>query len=168
MGMVDFIYNAVNKNNQQGMVNQNQMMQDPMMGQPDVFGQMNMMGGQMDMMGYQQPMMQQPMGMMPQMDVSQMGMMGYGNFDGYGYKPVHYSKSEILEGLKCYIANNTGIMVTRVVKLDDFPQYVKHACMNGKIQHLIPNTFTVPEAGVSFQYWFCMYCGKLFILKDSI
>lgn len=159
MGVIDFIYDSINGNsgqipqNMDGMQNYG-IMQDPYMGQ-DTYMQQGMMPDPYMQQGMMQPMNQFAGQMYPQMGQS------------YGIPNVHYSKAEILEGLKYYIANSTGIMVTRVVKLEDYPQFVKHACVNGKIQRLQPNTFTVPEAGISFQYWFCMYCGKLFLLKDA-
>lgn len=178
MGMVDFIYNAMNNNqNQQNMGMQLDPMMDGMV-DPSLsydtsidYDAMPMADpayyngdAELAVMQQQQMLMQQQMLQQAQIHPP---MSPYG-MQAYGYKPVHYSKYEIIEGLKNYIMNTTGIMVSRVVKFDDYPQIVKHACMQGKIQKLMPNTFTVPEAGVSFQYWFCMYCGKLFLLKDSI
>lgn len=187
MGIIDFIYDNINKRQQNQNMQQmgiNPMMQQPMgynmMQQPIEFDPMMQSSLDFD------PMLQQPvdgMSMMPldmqvplQQDIAnvpvQHQQMAFQNFSGYahdfyGWDKKHFSKSEILEALKYYITNQTNIYPTKIVKLDDYPQLVPHACVNGKVQKLIPNTFTLSEIGVQITYWFCMYCGKLFILKDA-
>lgn len=151
---------------------QNQMMnnQNMMQGQ----GMMPMQGynqGMMPMQGYNQGMMQDPYSQNIMMQQSMYGnqmMNPYGGrIDQMGY--VHYSRGQVLQMLRDFVVMNTGKTIMCEEKLDDLPMYnLRHCCAESKsiITNLCPYTFQLPEAGIQFQFYFCMDCCKLFYPKD--
>ena len=141
---------------------QNQMMQSK-----------NMMQGQgmMPMQGYNQGMMQDPYSQNMMMQQSMYGnqmMSPYGGrVDQMGY--VHYSRGQVLQMLRDFVVMNTGKTIMCEEKLDDLPMNnLRHCCAESKsiITNLCPYTFQLPEAGIQFQFYFCMDCCKLFYPKD--
>ena len=151
---------------------QNQMMQgqDMMQGQ----GIMPMQGynqGMAQMQGYNQGMMQDPYSQSIMMQQSMYGnqmMNPYGGrIDQMGY--VHYSRGQVLQMLRDFVVMNTGKTIMCEEKLDDLPMNnLRHCCAESKsiITNLCPYTFQLPEAGIQFQFYFCMDCCKLFYPKD--
>ena len=151
---------------------QNQMMnnQNMMQGQ----GMMPMQGynqGMMPMQGYTQGMMQDPYSQNIMMQQSMYGnqmMSPYGGrIDQMGY--VHYSRGQVLQMLRDFVVINTGKTIMCEEKLDDLPMNnLRHCCAESKsiITNLCPYTFQLPEAGIQFQFYFCMDCCKLFYPKD--
>ena len=146
--------------NMMGMPNPNMIgMQDPsMMGMANP----NMMAMQdPNMMGMQNqfnPMYNMPsQAMIPQTPIM-------GRVDKYGM--VHYTKAQILDGLRNYVIANTGRQITREEKLEETPQLLRHACAEAKITNLPLSNFYVAEMNVSVPFYFCQACGKLFYLKD--
>lgn len=151
---------------------QNQMMnnQNMMQGQ----GMMPMQGynqGMMPMQGYNQGMMQDPYSQNIIMQQSMYGnqmMNPYGGrIDQMGY--VHYSRGQVLQMLRDFVVMNTGKTIMCEEKLDDLPMNnLRHCCAESKsiITNLCPYTFQLPEAGIQFQFYFCMDCCKLFYPKD--
>lgn len=151
---------------------QNQMMnnQNMMQGQ----GMMSMQGynqGMMPMQGYTQGMMQDPYSQNIMMQQSMYGnqmMNPYGGrIDQMGY--VHYSRGQVLQMLRDFVVMNTGKTIMCEEKLDDLPMNnLRHCCAESKsiITNLCPYTFQLPEAGIQFQFYFCMDCCKLFYPKD--
>lgn len=115
----------------------------PMGGYP--VGGMPMMGQQYPSMGYQSPI---------------------GRMDYSGY--VKYSRAQMLEGLRNYVvmANQGRVPISREEKLDETPQYLRHACAECGVSQLQMLQFNIPEAGVSIPFYFCTACGKLFYWKD--
>ncbi len=151
---------------------QNQMMnnQNMMQGQ----GMMPMQGynqGMMPMQGYTQGMMQDPYSQNIMMQQSMYGnqmMNPYGGrIDQMGY--VHYSRGQVLQMLRDFVVMNTGKTIMCEERLDDLPMNnLRHCCAESKsiITNLCPYTFQLPEAGIQFQFYFCMDCCKLFYPKD--
>lgn len=151
---------------------QNQMMnnQNMMQGQ----GMMPVQGynqGMMPMQGYTQGMMQDPYSqniMMQQNMYGNQMMSPYGGrIDQMGY--VHYSRGQVLQMLRDFVVINTGKTIMCEEKLDDLPMNnLRHCCAESKsiITNLCPYTFQLPEAGIQFQFYFCMDCCKLFYPKD--
>ena len=151
---------------------QNQMMnnQNMMQGQ----GMMPMQGynqGMMPMQGYTQGMMQDPYSqniMMQQSMYENQMMNPYGGrIDQMGY--VHYSRGQVLQMLRDFVVMNTGKTIMCEERLDDLPMNnLRHCCAESKsiITNLCPYTFQLPEAGIQFQFYFCMDCCKLFYPKD--
>lgn len=151
---------------------QNQMMnnQNMMQGQ----GMMSMQGynqGMMPMQGYTQGMMQDPYSQNIMMQQSMYGnqmMNPYGGrIDQMGY--VHYSRGQVLQMLRDFVVMNTGKTIMCEEKLDDLPMNnLRHCCAESKsiITNLSPYIFQLPEAGIQFQFYFCMDCCKLFYPKD--
>lgn len=82
---------------------------------------------------------------------------------------IKYTRAQYLEGLRNYVINNTGVVITKEEKLDDaMPQLLRHACAQAKISNLGICYFNVPETGVSIPFFFCTACGKLFYPRDFI
>lgn len=136
--------------------------------------------GQGMMQGYNQPMQGYGQGMMPMQDpynqnmMMQQNMYGTqminpygGRVDQMGY--VNYSRGQVLQMLRDYVVMNTGKTIVCEEKLDDLPMgSLRHCCAESKsiITSLSPYTFQLPEAGIQFQFYFCMDCCKLFYPKD--
>lgn len=136
--------------------------------------------GQGMMQGYSQPIQGYGQGMMPMQDpysqnmMMQQNMYGTqmmnpygGRVDQMGY--VHYSRGQVLQMLRDYVVMNTGKTIVCEEKLDDLPiGSLRHCCAESKsiITSLNPYTFQLPEAGIQFQFYFCMDCCKLFYPKD--
>lgn len=136
--------------------------------------------GQGMMQGYNKPMQGYGQGMMPMQDpynqnmMMQQNMYGTqminpygGRVDQMGY--VHYSRGQVLQMLRDYVVMNTGKTIVCEEKLDDLPMgSLRHCCAESKsiITSLSPYTFQLPEAGIQFQFYFCMDCCKLFYPKD--
>lgn len=136
--------------------------------------------GQGMMQGYSQPIQVYGQGMMPMQDpysqnmMMQQNMYGTqmmnpygGRVDQMGY--VHYSRGQVLQMLRDYVVMNTGKTIVCEEKLDDLPMgSLRHCCAESKsiITSLNPYTFQLPEAGIQFQFYFCMDCCKLFYPKD--
>lgn len=87
-----------------------------------------------------------------------------GRVDGLGF--VHYTKAQYLEGLRCYVTNLTRVAITKEEKLDDMPQFLRHACAAAKISKLAQCYFQVPETGMCIPFFFCLACGKLYYPRD--
>ena len=153
----------MNNQNMMSMQGQN-MMQDPY-GQ----GMMPMQGynqGMMPMQGYNQGMMMQDPYSQSMYGNQMMNPYG-GRVDQMGY--VHYSRGQVLQMLRDYIVMNTGKTIMCEEKLDDLPMNsLRHCCAESKsiLTNLSPYTFQLPEAGIQFQFYFCMDCCKLFYPKD--
>lgn len=151
---------------------QSQMMQSQNMMQGQ--GMMPMQGynqGMAQMQGYNQGMMQDPYSQNIMMQQSMYGnqmMSPYGGrVDQMGY--VHYSRGQVLQMLRDFVVMNTGKTIMCEEKLDDLPMNnLRHCCAESKsiITNLCPYTFQLPEAGIQFQFYFCMDCCKLFYPKD--
>lgn len=136
--------------------------------------------GQGMMQGYSQPIQVYGQGMMPMQDPYSQNMMMQqnmydtqmmnpygGRVDQMGY--VHYSRGQVLQMLRDYVVMNTGKTIVCEEKLDDLPMgSLRHCCAESKsiITSLNPYTFQLPEAGIQFQFYFCMDCCKLFYPKD--
>lgn len=163
---------------QSQIMNSQSMM--PMQGQSmmqmqNTYGQNMMpMQGQsmMSMQGYNQGMMMQDpysQNMMIQQNMYGNQVMNPygGGVDQMGY--VHYSRGQVLQMLRDYIVMNTGKTIMCEEKLDDLPMNsLRHCCAESRsiITNLSPYTFQLPEAGIQFQFYFCMDCCKLFYPKD--
>lgn len=127
--------------------------------------------GMAQMQGYNQGMMQdsysQNMMMQQSMYGNQMMSPYGGRIDQMGY--VHYSRGQVLQMLRDFVVMNTGKTIMCEEKLDDLPMNnLRHCCAESKsiITNLCPYTFQLPEAGIQFQFYFCMDCCKLFYPKD--
>ena len=168
------LFGAAQAQNQ--MMNNQNMMQGqgmmPMQGYNQ--GMMPMQGytqGMMPMQGYNQGMMQDPYSQNIMMQQSMYGnqMMNLygGRIDQMGY--VHYSRGQVLQMLRDFVVMNTGKTILCEEKLDDLPMNnLRQCCAESKsiITNLCPYTFQLPEAGIQFQFYFCMDCCKLFYPKD--
>lgn len=145
----------------QMMNNQNMM---SMQGQGMVSDPYNQ--GMMPMQGYNQGMVMQDPYNQGMYNNQMMNPYG-GRVDQMGY--VHYSRGQVLQMLRDYVVMNTGKTIMCEEKLDDLPMNsLRHCCAESQsiITNLSPYTFQLPEAGIQFQFYFCMDCCKLFYPKD--
>lgn len=166
------LFGAVQAQAQSQMMNNMQQSQG-MMPMQDQYGQGMMQGYNQHMQGYGQGMMpmqdpyNQNMMMQQNMYGTQMINPYGGRVDQMGY--VHYSRGQVLQMLRDYVVMNTGKTIVCEEKLDDLPMgSLRHCCAESKsiITSLSPYTFQLPEAGIQFQFYFCMDCCKLFYPKD--
>lgn len=166
------LFGAAQAQAQSQMMNNMQQSQG-MMPMQDQYGQGMMQGYNQHMQGYGQGMMpmqdpyNQNMMMQQNMYGTQMINPYGGRVDQMGY--VHYSRGQVLQMLRDYVVMNTGKTIVCEEKLDDLPMgSLRHCCAESKsiITSLSPYTFQLPEAGIQFQFYFCMDCCKLFYPKD--
>lgn len=166
------LFGAAQAQAQSQMMNNMQQSQG-MMPMQDQYGQGMMQGYNKPMQGYGQGMMpmqdpyNQNMMMQQNMYGTQMINPYGGRVDQIGY--VHYSRGQVLQMLRDYVVMNTGKTIVCEEKLDDLPMgSLRHCCAESKsiITSLNPYTFQLPEAGIQFQFYFCMDCCKLFYPKD--
>lgn len=166
------LFGAAQAQAQSQMMNNMQQSQG-MMPMQDQYGQGMMQGYNKPMQGYGQGMMpmqdpySQNMMMQQNMYGTQMMNPYGGRVDQMGY--VHYSRGQVLQMLRDYVVMNTGKTIVCEEKLDDLPMgSLRHCCAESKsiITSLNPYTFQLPEAGIQFQFYFCMDCCKLFYPKD--
>jgi hypothetical protein len=166
------LFGAAQARAQSQMMNNMQQSQG-MMPMQDQYGQGMMQGYNQHMQGYGQGMMpmqdpyNQNMMMQQNMYGTQMINPYGGRVDQMGY--VHYSRGQVLQMLRDYVIMNTGKTIVCEEKLDDLPMgSLRHCCAESKsiITSLSPYTFQLPEAGIQFQFYFCMDCCKLFYPKD--
>lgn len=86
-------------------------------------------------------------------------------------RQVHYTTHEIINGLKSYVASVSGGIIPReLIKLEDFPQTLRHACAYTKeiITYLPLYYFNIPEIGTQIPFYFCKACGRLYYPRDII
>lgn len=166
------LFGAAQAQAQSQMMNNMQQSQN-MMPMQDQYGQGMMQGYSQPMQGYGQGMMpmqdpyNQNMMMQQNMYGTQMMNPYGGRVDQMGY--IHYSRGQVLQMLRDYVVMNTGKTIVCEEKLDDLPMgSLRHCCAESKsiITSLSPYTFQLPEAGIQFQFYFCMDCCKLFYPKD--
>lgn len=166
------LFGAAQAQAQSQMMNNMQQSQS-MMPMQDQYGQGMMQGYSQSIQGYGQGMMpmqdpySQNMMMQQNMYGTQMMNQYEGRVDQMGY--VHYSRGQVLQMLRDYVVMNTGKTIVCEEKLDDLPMgSLRHCCAESKsiITSLNPYTFQLPEAGIQFQFYFCMDCCKLFYPKD--
>lgn len=166
------LFGAAQAQAQSQMMNNMQQSQG-MMPMQDQYGQGMMQGYNQLIQGYGQGMMpmqdpyNQNMMMQQNMYGTQMINPYGGRVDQMGY--VHYSRGQVLQMLRDYVVMNTGKTIVCEEKLDDLPMgSLRHCCAESKsiITSLNPYTFQLPEAGIQFQFYFCMDCCKLFYPKD--
>lgn len=77
------------------------------------------------------------------------------------------NKSMVVDAIANYVMQTTNVGVTSVVKLDEITQNFRHACgVAGDVMFLPINYFAVPELNTNVAYYFCTYCGTLYVQKD--
>lgn len=109
------------------------------------------------------------------------GNNGYNNYNNYNYNQDNYngyqnvqklprvSKSEAFRIVSNYAYQQTGVAVSKMVKIDECPSQLRHACVNGGITFLPQYYLTIPSAqgNLVVYFYFCTLCGKLFVY-DSV
>ena len=84
-------------------------------------------------------------------------------------KEVRYTGHEIVNGLKSYVYNiSGGVMPRDLVKLEEFPQMLRHACAltKEKITYLPLYYFNIPEMHTRIPFYFCKRCARLYYPKE--
>lgn len=94
-----------------------------------------------------------------------MGMIGMGM---QSYQQPRVTKAEVKAYISNYCYQNTGTPVTRTVEIEDNPQYLKHACSGGGIQLLSMFNIPVEAWGIYVPFYYCVCCGELVLVKDSM
>jgi hypothetical protein len=167
----------------QSMFGQSMPMQDQSMFSQPIQGYQNQgmygqpMQGGYDNYGYQnQGMYNQPYNQSYGQSMQGYNNYGYQNQNPYGYQGqvgsvdrfgnVKYTRAQIIQGLRDYVMNNSGVMISKEEKIDDTPQLLRHACAEAKISQLGINYFYVPEMGLQIPFYFCTACGKLFYPRE--
>lgn len=81
-------------------------------------------------------------------------------------KPIKYTKSQIIQGLKDNLVMLSGVAISCEEKIEEIPDVLRHACSQYGVSFLQKCAFPVPEMGLSVDFYFCKACGKLYYLKD--
>lgn len=78
-----------------------------------------------------------------------------------------FTKAEIYQAIQMSCYQNTGMMVSEMVKLEDCPSTLRHSCFNTGVAFLPQYIWQVPtEYGYTeVPYYFCPQCGKLYAYK---
>ena len=89
-------------------------------------------------------------------------------YDNQWSQQSRMSKTTILEGLKNSVQNSTGVFVTKVERIDDLPQTIRHSCHLTGVCLLNRATMYIPigNTAVEVPYCFCNVCGTLYVPKD--
>ena len=121
-------------------------------------------------MGYNQSgdLFNQTQQIQPQVGYYQQPQIGYdcySQMQGYGLPKLN--RSMILQYIQDYVVNLTQVPISRVEKIEETPNMLRHACAEvGDVSYLQMNNFSVPELGINVSFYFCTACGKLYIQKD--
>lgn len=121
---------------------------------PEMFGMMGQQAGA----GYSM------YGVMPPGVGMSQGYGFQGRMDASGY--VKYSRQQMLDGLRNFVIMQTRVPISKEEKLEETPQFLRHACAQCGVSQLQMLQFNIPEAGISIPFYFCTACGKLFYYKD--
>ena len=87
-----------------------------------------------------------------------------GRMDRFGN--IRYTRPQIIQVLRDYCTNSTGVYISKEEKIDEAPQLLRHACAEAGISQLSMYEFPVQAMGISVPFYFCKACGKLFYMKD--
>ena len=89
-------------------------------------------------------------------------------YDNQGSQQPCMTKTALLEWVKNYVQNGTGVFVTKVEKVDDLPQTIRHSCHLTGVCLINRATMYIPVGtyAVEVPYCFCTACGKLYVPKD--
>lgn len=77
-------------------------------------------------------------------------------------------RDEKMMYLKSYIMRNTGLEVEVEQKIDEVPQFLRHACPVCGVVKLPMYSFCIQEAQFSIQFYFCNHCRKLYYPADMM
>ena len=78
-----------------------------------------------------------------------------------------FTKAEVYQAIQEYCYQCTAVMVSEMVKIEDFPDALRHSCFETGVAYLPKYIWRVPiEYGfVEVPYYFCSRCGKLYVSK---
>lgn len=81
---------------------------------------------------------------------------------------MRVTKGAVYQMVQEYCYSQTGVMVSKLEKIDECPSSVRHACTNGGIQFLPQYYLTIPSANgnIIVYFYFCNCCGKLFVFDE--
>lgn len=74
-------------------------------------------------------------------------------------------KAEVYQAIQTHCCQQTGVPVSIMEKIDEFPDKLRHSCLNTGVTELQQYTWNVQsEYGViDVPFYFCKACGKLFV-----
>lgn len=116
-----------------------------------------MLEGQFVMQNQNNMMMQNQM-------FTQQNMMGGYSYDRYGTPRVTHKVA--LDMLRNYVMQQTGCYIQKEKKIEEAPQDIRHACVTVGVTKLPIQYYCIPEVGLQIPYYFCTFCGTLYIYKD--
>lgn len=77
-------------------------------------------------------------------------------------------RAEVYQAIQMYCCQQTGTPVSIMEKIEEFPDKLRHSCLNTGVVELEQYNWKVPsdygEIGVPF--YFCPVCGKLFVSNN--
>ena len=78
------------------------------------------------------------------------------------------SKSEVYQAIQTACVQSTGVYVSNIVRIEETPMSLRHSCYDTGVTFIPQNLWRVPtEYGcVDVPYYFCPYCGKLFVYNN--
>ena len=89
---------------------------------------------------------------------------------GYNTGIPKLSRGQIIDNLSGYVYSQCGIYVSRVEKIDEIPQALRHSCVATGISYLqqLFYSYPSPSGMVTLPFFFCNKCGKLYYCPDYI
>lgn len=111
----------------------------------------------------QNMMMQQPM-----YDQSMMMQQGFNQNMNIGIPKL--TKGQVIDNLSTYVFNQTGVLVSKVEKIEEMPQTLRHSCVATGVVTLGQFIFTYPspQGYINLPFFFCNKCGKLYYCPDYL
>lgn len=82
-------------------------------------------------------------------------------------KTVHLQRHLLQDIISQYLMSY-GIQVSAFEKIDEFPESLRHSCVNTGITFLSRNEYTLPQGYdvSSVPVYFCNQCGKVYLPQD--
>ena len=129
---------------------------------------------QLSMSMYNEQMLGQQMAqqnMIQQQMYSQPMNMQYSAYNqGMNYSVPKLTKGQIIDNLSGYVYNQTGVLVSKVEKIEEMPQTLRHSCVYTGVITLNKFTYSYasPQGYVDLPFFFCDKCGKLYYCPDYL
>lgn len=99
--------------------------------------------------------------------------MYYNTNNPYGQYPDSFSNMKVTrlqrhalqDMISQYLYQNCGIRVSCFERIDEFPETLRHSCVDTGITFLQKNVYTLPQGFdvQSVPVYFCQCCGKVYL-----
>lgn len=78
------------------------------------------------------------------------------------------TKSEVVSIIQGNVMQSTGISPQRVIKIQDAPDTLRHACVQCGIVHLPKYSMSIPaqQGMLTPSFYFCSSCCSLYVVDD--